>query len=330
VVEGEANMMEEAKSETCPICGRTGDNLPIEHGKDYAMYRCHYCDGDFAEALISLDYKRQTYCEAGDPYLDQYRLAVLDEPDSIAKAAKSLPNFKRCLQFLRRVPQKGILLDVGCGIGVFARLVEELGFEAYAFDPAEEATRYAREKLGLRNVITGMIDDLSDDWRDFAFVTALEVLNHVDQPHELVRKVLTLLAPGGYFLATITNRERLSVRLGRREGWDYPPHHLTRWSRKVAEMFLNDLGFTNVTVEVDGITGSSMGTILLPKKINDRIISWKLRNVERQQVSKEQQPSVANQAWKFVQAVANVAVSPLQWTVGSLYGEYLIAFAQKR
>lgn len=220
----------QTQAESCRICGKTGINKSIEYGEHYTIYRCSHCRGDFAQTAVSLDY-RQEYNTEGTSYQDGRKLKILSDPEEELRQANLFVNFRQALKFLK-ASSNGKLLDVGCGIGVFPKLVEQLGLEVCALDPATEAIRYATEKFHLENTVAGTIDDIPPDWQHFSFVTAFEVLEHLEQPRELVKKIYELLSPGGYFIMSVPNRDRLGVKLGRRDEWDYPPNHLTRWSKE--------------------------------------------------------------------------------------------------
>lgn len=276
----------------CPICDRAVGKSPIEHGSDYVMYRCSYCDGDFGQTTLSLDYQEQ-YRGAENPNAVDvmYELRMGFNAEVQLQEARLLANFRHAIEFLKAAQAKGKLLDVGCGVGVFPKLVEELGFDVYTFDPADEATRYASENFGLKNLVTGTIDDIPSTWRDFDFITAFEVFEHAEQPRELAKKIYELLAPGGYFIMSVPNRNRLAVKLRHRESWDYPPHHLTRWSKETLNFFLNDLRFANVEMRIGSIDRFTLSNLLLPTKFSQRITRKKVQGSSL----------FKNLIWKFVQ-----------------------------
>ena len=263
----------------------------------------------------------------GSPAQNGRKLAVALSSESQLKEAKLCANFRQALEFLGMVPPKGKFLDVGCGTGVFSKLVEKLGFEVYALDPATEAIRYAQEKFGLKNIVAGTIDDIPLDWQQLEFITAFEVLEHLEQPRQLAKKIYQLLAPGGYFMMSVPNRDRLGIKLGRREEWDYPPSHLTRWSKEALKFFLTDIGFTNVTVKIDGINRWTLGNVLLPSKFNQEIVRRKLSGLPTPSQT-EREFFLYNWLWRFVQKVGD-GIALLCQPLARLYGTYLVAFAQK-
>ena len=253
----------QAQAQMCPICGRIGDNLLIEHGKNYVIYRCSYCSGDFARTAVHLDYHGEIYQIGGDVVRDDYKVKVTSSPEKQLGEGILNPEFKYALQFLGVLPAKSKLLDIGCGVGVFPKLADELGAEVYAVDLAEEAIRYARENYELTNALVGTIDDVPPEWQNFDVITSFETLEHIDKPRELAEKIYKCLKPGGYFIMGVPNADRLRVKLRRRELSDYPPNHVIRWHKKTVRIFLTDLGFINIALEIDDI-GFIKHYILLP------------------------------------------------------------------
>jgi SAM-dependent methyltransferase len=153
----------------------------------------------------------------------------------------------------------------------------------------------------------------------------LEVLEHLEQPRELAKKVYKLLAPGGYFIMSVPNRDRISVKLRRRDEWDYPPNHLTRWSKETLNSFLTRIGFTNVTVKIDGINRWALGNILLSGRLNQKI-TRRMLNSSIAQTKGEF--FLYNPLWKFVQKLGD-SIAFVSQPLGRFYGTQLIAFAQK-
>ena len=312
---------------TCPICSRAVAQSPIEHGRDYVIYRCSYCAGDFAHTELSIDYGEE-YRRDESPLQLSSKLQASLTPEEQVREAQLRMNLKHALEFLKASSAKGKLLDVGCGVGTFAKLAEELGLEVYALDPAEEAIRYARENFGLKNAVAGSIRCIPPTWRNFDFITAFEVLEHLQQPRELAKKIHELLAAGGYFIMSVPNRDRLNVKLRRREISDYPPNHLTRWSKDTLNLFLNDLGFTNVAIKIGGINRWVLAGLLLPSKFTLKITAKKMKGLTSPTPAKERF-FVYSPIWKFVLKSGDGAALLLQKLIGSRYGEHLIAFAQQ-
>lgn len=106
-------------------------------------------------------------------------------------------------------PLEGVsIADIGCGGGILAEALAELGARVTAIDPAPNNIAVARrhaENSGLaidyRNVTA---EELAASGAQFDAVTALEVIEHVEGPQTFLATLSQLVKPGGLlFLATI-------------------------------------------------------------------------------------------------------------------------------
>ncbi len=100
-------------------------------------------------------------------------------------------------------------LDIGPGSGVLGQALHDRGIgdsSAVEIDPA------TREKLeGLYRQVAGTLDDLSV--RTYDFVLLMDVLEHMSQPEEFLKRLLPLLNPGGTLLVSVPNIAHWSIRL---------------------------------------------------------------------------------------------------------------------
>lgn len=106
-------------------------------------------------------------------------------------------------------------LDLGCGPGVLAGDLAQLGFEVTGVDasPAmiEEAKRQA--PAHARFVARDVLEFLRDEQEPAALVVSSSVLEYLREPAALVRRVAELLEPGGTFAFSIPNQRSLLRRV---------------------------------------------------------------------------------------------------------------------
>jgi len=90
------------------------------------------------------------------------------------------------------------ILDVGCGTGANLLMLSQFG-DAEGVDVSEDALAFCRER-GLENVKLGAAEELPYDDGTFDLVTALDVVEHLDDDLAGLREMRRVLRPGGRVL----------------------------------------------------------------------------------------------------------------------------------
>ena len=100
------------------------------------------------------------------------------------------------------------------------------GWEAYGIEPNRALARGLSESRGLP-VHAGTLDDLPANWGQFDAITLFHVIEHVPDPRTTLRKVATLLRPGGALLIVTPNVASIEHRLFGQYWYALqPPEHL--------------------------------------------------------------------------------------------------------
>ena len=118
-----------------------------------------------------------------------------------------------------RTPLAGrTLLDVGCGAGILCEPMARLGASVTGIDPAGEVIEAARIHAQAQELPidyrVGLLADIAATGERFDVVTALEVVEHSDDPAAFVRAAAGCVADGGLLvMSTIarTNRSWLEA-----------------------------------------------------------------------------------------------------------------------
>jgi SAM-dependent methyltransferase len=93
------------------------------------------------------------------------------------------------------------ILDVGCGTGTMLTYLARYG-EAEGIDVDADAIQYCRER-GLTRVSQAGADRLPFADDTFGLVTALDVIEHIDDDRAALQEVRRVLHPGGSFLVAV-------------------------------------------------------------------------------------------------------------------------------
>lgn len=104
-------------------------------------------------------------------------------------------------------------LDVGCGDGVLVYKVRTLDGTIEGLDYSEEGLRLARQKLAEHGVSAeglrqGSVYELPYEDASFDYVTAVELIEHLDDPECMLAEAKRVLKPGGVFVCTTPNGDR--------------------------------------------------------------------------------------------------------------------------
>lgn len=176
-----------------------------------ALLRCKECG-----QLIS-------QCSAAD-YWES--MQEFDDPvGTLPVAGSEQRRFRRSKGFLDRIskllkqsPGQIRLLDVGCSSGAFLNTAVNLGFLAEGVEPAPKAAM-AAQTAGL-NVRQGLLQEVGYADGQFDAVTLFEVIEHLQQPLELLKEVHRILRPDGILLIGTGNAASWSMAV-MGERWEY-------------------------------------------------------------------------------------------------------------
>ncbi len=151
----------------------------------------------------------------------------------------------RVLDELEAYRQRGTLLEVGCGVGLFLQTARERGWTCTGVEMLDDLARHAREDRGL-DVRAGELSTAAFPAESFDVVYMNEVIEHVVDPVELLTEVRRVLRPGGVALLRTGNARSWTARL-RGADWRYfqfAGHgHIRYYSPSAAHALAKAAGF---------------------------------------------------------------------------------------
>ncbi|MGL1835139.1 methyltransferase domain-containing protein [Rhodocyclaceae bacterium SMB388] len=143
-------------------------------------------------------------------------------------------------------PQRGRLLDVGCGNGAFLQRAVEMGWRVNGLDPDPAAVAVCTNQR--LDVVRGTLLDSPSEWVEkFDVVTMSHSIEHVTQPGAELKQVYRLLRPGGVLWLACPNPDSLGARFYA-QAWRglHPPYHLVIPSAPQLFRMLVEAGFTDL------------------------------------------------------------------------------------
>lgn len=225
-----------AQQPCCAFCGSSHLELKLgpvlRCGARYSVYYCQEC-------AVGLTWPRPDEKTLARLYAPgEYRLE--QGKRFIAPVEFLFELHKRWL--IRRIgsgSRAGRLLDVGCGSGFLASLFAGAGWDVTGVERDDDTAVHARETYRIR-----VVTDMAAAEGLFDLVMVNHVLEHLDQPLQLLEKCRGLLAPGGKLVVAVPNFSSLQAAVGA-EGWFHLdlPVHLFHFSEQGLVNLLQRAGF---------------------------------------------------------------------------------------
>ena len=222
----------------CTICSSTRPRLLCR--KDAAAYHtCPDCRAIFqhppppAGAMIS--------------YADtEYEQGVYR--DYVKAREMKMEHFGRRLQLILPRVKRGRLLDIGCSCGYFMQVAAQSGFEVEGLEFSRVAIA-AADPAVRPHILCSSVDAFNGNG-SYDLITAFDLIEHVPQPKEFLKKVRQLLAPEGYLAMSTPDSEHfLRYVMGVYWPMLQPMQHLTIFSRRAMRLALEEAGFADISFE---------------------------------------------------------------------------------
>ncbi len=129
------------------------------------------------------------------------------------------------------LPEKGIVLDVGCGSGVFLEMARAKGLEVIGCEENPNALETCAQK-GIKTF--AKLSEIKEQNLVFDAVFSFHVLEHVDNPISFIKELSSLLKPDGKLGISVPNMTGVFKYIDPCYS-NMPPHHATHWQSKTIE-----------------------------------------------------------------------------------------------
>jgi len=108
--------------------------------------------------------------------------------------------------------RKARVLDLGCGAGLVANRLAQRGMVVTGLDASASSLAVAarHDQTASVRYVRGDACKLEFEDASFDVVTAMDLLEHIEQPAQLIREAARVLVPGGVFLFHTFNRNALA------------------------------------------------------------------------------------------------------------------------
>jgi SAM-dependent methyltransferase len=239
----------------CPVCNKRDSHILFPHipypEKEvyFSMIRCRKCGLLFADPIPTEEFLNVIY-----------QKLVHDQSYQKRYGERGIEwNIRNCfiphLELIEKYRRPGLLLDLGCGEGIFLKVARERGWIPFGIEVGEPMVRKAQEVYGLANVKVGNLDFLDYQEESFDAVTFIHSLEHLTKPLKAVEGAFRVLKRGGLLYIAVPNFSyeayrnmfliplNLRIKIIRRLSQIHPPTHIWIFSALPLKILLERVGF---------------------------------------------------------------------------------------
>lgn len=232
----------------CPVCASASfspfmegsvdpQNLKTEdfkitdsrYGSRWSFQQCDHCSFVFSNPCLHEDAVVEFYSQ-------------LEDQEYSSEAEGRGKNFKAILKRMSTIPTPdSTLLDIGAASGIFMNEALGLGYDVTGLEPSEFLVKEAKRLYGL-NIEQGTIENL-DDSRTFSTITCLDIIEHLVEPDDFMKRVSRVIKPGGLLVVVTPDIGSLASRLAGKRWWHYRIAHLNFFNLRSLKHLLEKHGF---------------------------------------------------------------------------------------
>ncbi len=139
------------------------------------------------------------------------------------------------IKFIKNFKKRGNLLDFGCGTGEFVNFAQKY-FNVNAFDFSNKLSKFVEEKYNIKTY-----SELNKINKKFDVITLYDVLEHVENPMQLLGKIRYLLKKNGLIFIYSPNKNSLGFDvLGSESNLCTAPFHLTYFNSETIARYMKN------------------------------------------------------------------------------------------
>lgn len=230
----------------CPLCNQDTPK-PLFEKRGFDFVQCPQCDLVYVNPIPSQDKISDFYNSEALNYMQQ---VLLKETADVRKKKIHIPRAQR----LKKIVPKGKLLELGCAVGYFLEVAQEVGeWQLYGVEANKQSADYVRQKLNIE-IYAGLLEKLSLPANFFDVIVSFEVIEHITNPLEVVSNCYSILKKGGYLLISTPNIAGYDFQvLGKNHRSYSPPGHLVYFTPDTFTKLLQKASFSDVEITTPGL-----------------------------------------------------------------------------
>lgn len=238
------------------------DELPLE------SVDCYLCDSNEGRVLLEdppFIVKKCTSCGLAyvTPRIPESHLHLIYQTEYFKSESASdfgysdytkdklgyLKTFEKKARIVQQYIRKGRILEVGSAAGFFLHSMKNLGFDVQGVEVSEYVSEFARSEFGLTDIFTGLLKDAPLEPQSFDAVAMWDVIEHVSDPIEELKRVRSLIRPDGFLFIQTQDIDAFFARLlGKKWQHFKQLEHIHHFSPATIRILLDRAGFELVDI----------------------------------------------------------------------------------
>lgn len=233
---------------TCPACAAVIANPALKAANTATASPAYFpivsCTGC---GLLAL------WPQPSDEILAASYTSVYYQPHGFSLLARTFNYIFRAwsrqrLRLLQKLKSRGRFLDVGCGAGELVAQMLRLGYDAYGMDVSIAINKVIPPAVQSRITIAPL-EQCDYPAGSFDLIMLSDVLEHVREPHALLRQLRQLLKDDGCLIISVPNWQDPEVRVFGQQYWHNldAPRHLWHFTDASLQRLSDRAGFKLVS-----------------------------------------------------------------------------------
>ena len=239
----------------CPLCKSSRTSAVPGADKSKFNYKsCTNCGLIYVPNIAS---KKKLYKSYDGGLLKSFRRKILSRFRNFDSFG-NFSNFIKKADKITAIVDKNIdkkkqlkLLDIGCNKGFLLHSALQKNWDAYGVELVPELLiPFKKKYTEMENkIFIGGFEDVYKNFEDnyFDVVTAIDVIEHFEDPRESLKNIYNVLSPGGIFvIQTPDSQSDNAKQAGPKWGALKPLEHLFLFNKENYSTLANDVGFSEI------------------------------------------------------------------------------------
>lgn len=232
--------MSQKQSSSCWVCGSVGATL-VKHNNSRQLSADDFRITDAKYGVTEDIYQCREcgflYCPEMPDLLHYYE--KMEDAEYESTREQRAMQLRRLLAGASPSAAGKRLLDVGAGSGILIEEAIELGYEAIGVEPSIYLANAAK-KRGLPVIVGSFPSDAITG--KFDVITLIDIIEHVDNPREILSCVRQLLGQNGTCLIVTPDVSSLAARLLGWRWWHFRLAHVGYFNKRTLTLLLKQSG----------------------------------------------------------------------------------------